>query len=107
MARRRIILRREIPSDLEEIVTYLDAHSTSAGDRFLDAAFTAFDDLAERPGKGSPKRFRNPRFRDIRSWWVPGFRKYLIFYQPSDEAIVILGVVHGTRDVRALLRKRI
>jgi plasmid stabilization system protein ParE len=103
---RRIILRRGVADDLHSIVRYLDTHSTAAADRFVDAAFAAFDDLAQMPGKGSLKQLRVRRMQGLRSWWVPGFRKYLIYYHFNDEAIVILAVQHGSRKVRALLRKR-
>ena len=70
----RVILRPEVPQDLREIVTYLEFHSSAAADRFVEAFFSAVDDLAVMPGKGSPKRLRMRRPQGIRSWWVPGFR---------------------------------
>jgi plasmid stabilization system protein ParE len=103
----RVILRPEIPDDLHQIVRYLETHNLSAADRFVEAVFAAFDDLAQMPGKGSPKRMRIRRPEGIRSWWVPGFRKYLIFYHFTEDALVVRAVQHGSRNVRALLRKRL
>jgi plasmid stabilization system protein ParE len=33
------------------------------------------------------------------------FEEYLIFYQPFEDSIEILRVVHGSRDLRALFNK--
>ena len=104
---RRIIMRPEVPDDLTVIVDYFDLHSEGAGDRFLQSVFRTFDELAEMPGKGSLKRFRRPRLEGMRSWWVPGFRKYLIYYQFTDQALTIFAVLHGARKVREILRKRV
>jgi toxin ParE1/3/4 len=72
----------------------------------VEAAFAAFDDLAAMPGMGSPKQFRSARLAKIRSWSVPGFRNYLIFYEATDDAIIVRAVTHGARNVRRLLRER-
>jgi plasmid stabilization system protein ParE len=44
--------------------------------------------------------------RGIRTWRVPGFKKYLIIYRPINEAIEVLAVLHGSRNLRARLRER-
>jgi len=103
---RRVILRPQVPDDLHSIVSGLEKSSVSIADRFVEAVFAAFDDLAEMPGKGSPKHFRLPRLAGLRSWWVPGFPKHLIYYRATDEAIIIYAVIHGARDVRAVLKDR-
>lgn len=104
---RRVILRPEVPQDLHNIVEWMESRSAAAADRFIEAVFAAFDDLAEMPGKGSLKRLRDRRLTDVRSWWVPGFRKYLILYRYTDDALFILAVQHGARNIRKLLRGRL
>jgi plasmid stabilization system protein ParE len=102
----RIVLKPAVADDLRQIIDYLDQHNVDASDRWLQAVFAALEDLAQMPGKGSPKRYRTKQLEGVRSWLVPGFRNYVIFYQASDEALTVLGVVHGARDVRKLLRGR-
>ena len=102
----RVVLRRQIPDDLRGIITHLESSSTAVADRFLESAFAAFDDLAAAPGKGSPKSFPRSGLTGIRSWAVPGFPNHLIFYEARADAIVIWAVVHGARDVRAILKSR-
>jgi hypothetical protein len=33
----------------------------------------------------------------------PGFEKHLIFYRPRPEGVEILDVIHGARDIEALV----
>lgn len=103
---RRIILRRQIPDDLRSIVDYMDQFSVSAADRFVEAVFSAFDDLAVMPGKGSPKQLRSSRLAGVRSLSVPGFRNHLIFYRQVTDGIDVLAVTHGSRRIRSLLLDR-
>jgi toxin ParE1/3/4 len=105
--KRPVILRPDVPDDLRGIMVYLEQSSLPVADRFIEAAFNAFDDLAEWPGKGSPKQFRYRLLRGIRSWAVPGFPNHLIYYQTADDAIIILAVIHGARNVEAVLRERV
>ena len=95
-----------MPDDIESILIYLEQHSVSAADRFVDAVFAAFDDLAAMPGKGSPKHYRSKRLADLRSWWVPGFRNHVILYRPVTEGNEVMAVTHGSRRIRSLLLKR-
>jgi plasmid stabilization system protein ParE len=104
---RRIVLRPQVPDDLDEIAIYLEQTSIAIADRFLTKAFEAFDDLADMPGKGSLKWFRRQQLRDIRSWAVPGFPNHLIYYHATDETIVILAVVHGAQNIPVVLKDRL
>ena len=103
---RRVALRPQVPNDLRSIILYLEQSSAPAADRFVDAVFRAFDDLAAWPGKGSPKQFRNARLEGVRSWSVPGFRNHLILYRPLPDGIDVLAVTHGSRRIRSLLLGR-
>lgn len=102
---RRVLLPPDVPNDLHEIVAYLDSCSFATSDRFVQSVSSAFDDLAEVPGKGSPKQFRSRLLNGVRSWSVPGFRNILILYRVIPDAIDILAVTHGSRNLRRLLLK--
>ncbi|MCZ7640563.1 MAG: type II toxin-antitoxin system RelE/ParE family toxin [Verrucomicrobia bacterium] len=58
--------------------------------------------LESAPAIGRPRRFRQP---GLRSWQVPGFRRWLLFYRPLDQdrGIELIRVVHGARDLRRIL----
>lgn len=104
---RRVLLRPDVPSDIEAIISYLEVRSPAAADRFVENVFAAFEDLAVMPGKGSPKQLRSTRLAGVRSWSVPGFRNHLILYRELSEAIEILAVTHGSRRLRSLLLQRL
>jgi plasmid stabilization system protein ParE len=104
---RRIVLRPKVPDDLHSIVTWLEQHSVAVADRFVGSAFAAFDDLAAMPGKGSPKTYPRSQIVGVRSWPVPGFPNHLIYYQTRPDAIIVLAVLHGARNVRAVLKDRV
>jgi toxin ParE1/3/4 len=59
------------------------------------------------PGLGSLKFFRSRRLKGVRSWSVRGFRKILVLYRPIVDGIEVLGVVHGARDIKSLLMRRL
>ncbi len=60
----RVRLRSQVPSDLEEIIDYLiEQGASAAASRFAAAAEHAMNDLAQMPGKGSPKHFRSKPLR--------------------------------------------
>jgi len=105
VSRRRIILRREIPGDLLDIHDYLARDSTEVAVRFLHSARATMRRLASAPGIGSPKPFFG-KLKGLRSWAVEGFPNHLIYYKVSPGAIIVLGILHGSRDVGRELRTR-
>jgi plasmid stabilization system protein ParE len=103
----RVILRPQVPGDLEEIIDYLAARSPRAAVRFAQAVHETIGDLARMPGMGSPKRFRAKRLAGIRSWLVRGFPNHLILYRPVDVGIEVFAVVHGARRLGRILGTRV
>jgi toxin ParE1/3/4 len=49
--------------------------------------------------------FRKAALRGVRRWPVKGFEKWLIFYQPKRNGVEIIHIIHGNRDIEALLNK--
>ena len=47
-------------------------------DRFSACAKETFEALARTPGLGRSRRFGRKSLKDIRSWRVEGFSKYLV-----------------------------
>lgn len=105
MSRRRIILRRQIPTDLLEIHDHIAKQSADAAVRFLHNVRSTLDRLVRMPGIGSLKNFRG-KLKDVRSWPVDGFPNHLVYYRFTATAVIILGVLHGSRDVSRILRGR-
>ena len=52
---------------------------------------------------GSVRTFQAPRLTGLRVFPVRGFPKHLIFYRPVADGIELVRVLHGARDVAAIL----
>lgn len=81
-----------------------------AADRSLALRWeTAVDDaiasLLKLPERGARCRFRSPALTDLRWIIVPGFPKHLVFYRylAQEETMLIVQVLHGARDLAAIL----
>jgi plasmid stabilization system protein ParE len=46
----------------------------------------------------------NPRLQNLRSWPVTGFEAIRIYYALEEEAIQVVRILHGKRDVRRILQ---
>ena len=98
-----IVVQPAAEQDLDEHADYLAESSFETAVRFSRAVAETFQQIASLPMMGSPRRFRNPALVGLRMWRVRGFESYLIFYRPTDDGIEVLRVLHGARDIEALL----
>jgi len=86
--------------DILEIWDYYAAtiDNIDVADRIRDELFAAFAELAKTPGMG---HYRNDLAAEpLRFWRV---REYLIIYRSEKRPLEIVRVLHGKRDVQALL----
>jgi plasmid stabilization system protein ParE len=86
--------------DLDEIWSYyaVDLQNLETADRIRDEIFEALRKLARTPGLG---HFRSDLAREpLRFWSV---RSYLVIYRAEKRPLEIVRVLHGARDVQAIL----
>jgi toxin ParE1/3/4 len=83
----------------------IENDAAKAAERFLDAAQSAMDALARNPGMGSPKHMSSPELDGLRTWPIRGFPSMRIYYLYSSTSMEIIRVLHGKRDVLALLER--
>ena len=102
---RRVVLRRQVPDDLKRIIQYFAGPSTDTALRFVDRYESALAEVRQHPGRGSIKNLPGVP-GELRSWSIPGFEAYLILYRVHNEAVIVLAVSHGARDLTRLLRGR-
>ncbi|MEH2454358.1 type II toxin-antitoxin system RelE/ParE family toxin [Nostoc sp.] len=95
--------RPQVIRDLIELATYIAEDNLEASDRFLAAAETTFKQLGKMPGMGKSCQFSHPNLAGVRQQAIKGFKKYLVFYLPSDSGVEILRVIYGGRDIEAIL----
>jgi toxin ParE1/3/4 len=98
--------RPEVAEDIIGLAEYISRDSLETALRFFDAVEATIENLAELPGKGSRRDFEDPRLKDLRSWAVQGFPNHLIFYEATDQTLLIVAVLHGARDLPAALKNR-
>lgn len=93
LAIRRSALAR---TDIRDIWLYLAERNPAAADRVLDAIERIFHVIAAHPLIGRERSELSPGIRSfvVMSW--------VVFYRAQRDAIEILRVVHGARDLDAI-----
>ncbi len=92
----RVVLSAAARLDILGIYEYAAEDDFEAIDRLVDELDTAMQRLGDWPELGRPRPELRAGLRSLPSG------NYLIFYQLGSQAVEILRVVHGRRDVDAL-----
>ena len=90
-----------------EMAEYIGQNSPASAERFMDATEAAFEQLEAMPGMGHLYDSSNSRLAGVRVWSVKGFPNHLIFYRPFEAGIEILHLLHGARDIGAILAEEL
>ena len=91
----------ETDEDLMAARDFIAADSEPAALDFLDAAFEAFDRLAQFPEMGPLARFKSRSLKGVRFFVLaPPFNRWLIFYQPTRTGVEIRRVLYGNVNWR-------
>ena len=100
----RILRRQKAAADAEEIADYIAKDSLQAAIRFLENTESTLNDLAAFPGSGSLFESAHPHLANLRFRRVKGFPNHVIFYLQHHDAIEVVRILHGARDLDAELR---
>lgn len=98
----KVVRRRQAVEDIDEHAAYIADRNIRSAYRFLDKVEETFEFLALHPKIGSP-RFDNIA-SGLRAWPVATFGSYIILYFVARNAVQIVRVVHGARDIEVLLK---
>jgi plasmid stabilization system protein ParE len=71
--------------------------------RFRDAVRRTVQSLRLHPLVGPRYTSSNPQLQNLRSWPVAGFEAIRIYYLLDEDAIDVLRILHGKRDVKRIL----
>ena len=82
--------------DLKEIWAYVAEHNTEAASKLVKEITRRFAMLRDHPYMG---REQDELLVDLRSFMV---KSYIIFYQPFEDGIEILRVLHSSRDIESI-----
>ncbi len=91
------ILSEFVEPELCAIWDFIAIDNPDAADRFLEAAYRTFQELARMPGMGRIRNFPQARLNNLRSFRVKDFENHLIFYSPIQEGIEVFHILHGAR----------
>jgi plasmid stabilization system protein ParE len=94
----RYVLTPAARADLDEIFDHISKDSPSAAQRVLDELRTSMRRLAQMPEIGHFRR--DLASEPVRFWSV---YSYLVIYRPEARPLQIVRILHGARDVRAIL----
>ena len=103
----RYVVKPRADRDLDDYADYLvEEADIELGLRFLEAAHETFAVLATHPNMGWQARLKSTDLKALRVFCVTGFERTLILYRPLSDGVDILRVVHGSRNLQALFRRR-
>ena len=90
--------------DIAQSALTIAADDPDAAMRFIDAVERECAALILFPRLGRSRGFRSPELASVRSMPISGFRSWLRFYRVLLGSIDVLRVLHGARDLPAVLR---
>lgn len=102
----KCILDPGVEDQLWGIWQFIAEDDSDAATRVIEAAYETFKTLAANPGIGRPRRFKNARLRDVRSWRVSRYENYLVFYRGIPGGIPVVHVYHSARDIERLFGEK-
>lgn len=99
-----VVYRRAARADLVAAYRHLMREAgVAVADRFFDRAEATIGRLARRPRLGARYEGGFAALGELRSCSIDGFRSHIIFYTPVPGGIRVVRVLHGARDIDAIL----
>jgi toxin ParE1/3/4 len=103
----KVVYRQAASEDVVRQFRYylIDQNLPEIAVRFRDAVRHTVDSLREHPQIGARYRSRKPDLQELRSWPVAGFETIRIYYLADRDAIHVIRILHGKRDVKRILER--
>jgi toxin ParE1/3/4 len=89
--------------DLTDIWQFIAQDNPPAADQVTDAIKAHFRQIAERSESGRPRDELSP---GLRSLTIRRYRRYIVFYRLSADAVDIVRVLHGARNLKRLFSRQ-
>jgi len=101
----KVFYRQVASSDIIRQFRYylVERNLPEIASRFRDAVRQTIESLRAHPRAGARYRLGNPPLQNLRSWPVAGFEVIRIYYLVDHEAIHVIRVLHGKRDLKSVL----
>ena len=91
--------------DVDEQAVYIAGDSIEHALRFYDSVTATYKLILESPKRWALYGFDSPRLSDLRKRSVLGFPNHFVFYQIEADVVETVRVLHGARDLPAVLEK--
>ena len=98
----KFFLSSEALEDLDAIWAYIAEDNAEAADRVLEAAYRTCKILADNPELGRLRKIPGVASEQMRSFVIAEFSSYVVFYRGLPDAIQIVRVLHGARNIENL-----
>ena len=99
------VLATQAEEDIFTIWSYIAADNPNAAAKVEEAILAACDLVTGSPNIGRVRRDLTKL--PLRFWTVTQFPSYMIVYSFDASVVTIVGVFHGRRNVRRILRQRL
>jgi toxin ParE1/3/4 len=103
MSARRLLQRPKARRDILSIVAYVADRNPAAARALHDAYDQALDTLHSHPEAGRRYVPDHATLGNVRMLPIPGFADYLLFTRYDGDTIEVIRVLHGARDILAVL----
>ena len=98
------IRKPEAETDIERYAHYIAHDNDTAAAAFVTATEKVFRRLAQFPGLGRARKWRDPRLVGLRSRALPRpYSAWLVFYRETPTAVEIIRVLHGAMNLPSRL----
>ncbi len=101
----KVLYRQSASDDIVRQFRYylLTAEAAEIALRFQEAVRRTIQSLSQNPHVGPRYSSGNPRLRNLRSCPVAGFEAIRIYYAIEADAVHVVRILHGKRDVQRIL----
>jgi plasmid stabilization system protein ParE len=89
-----VLFSESAKTDLLEAWLFIAEESIDAADGVIEAIYQEAQTLSLQPLMG---RLRSELADGVRSW--PTSTRYILFYVPADDGVMVLRVLHHARDI--------
>ncbi|MGL1891335.1 MAG: type II toxin-antitoxin system RelE/ParE family toxin [Spirochaetaceae bacterium] len=97
MQKLKLIISDKAILDLYDIWEYISADNTNIADNFIDQLHSQCEKLCSFPKQGRTRDYLRLNVRSIT------YKKYIIFYLITHDAVEIVRILNGFRDIESLI----
>jgi len=90
-------------ADVDEAAQFIAKDNLPAALRFYDAVDSTYIQIRDHPTRWPRHELAEPRLANLRKRAVAKFPNYLIFYRIEEHRVEVIRVLHGARDIAAVL----